>query len=352
MLLNWLTCYTQKQGLFNKRILTINISYMSVLIYAENAGGKFKKSTFEAVSYAKAIAGQNNTNLIAISIGDVAKDDLAALGKYGAEKVLNVSNDKLKNFVNQAYASVIAEAAKANGADIVVLSNSFSGRGLAPRLGVKLQAGVADGAVALPEQNGGKFTVKKTAFSGKAFAVVELTSANKVIALTPNSYKVVEGGSPAPVEDFSVEAKASDFKEMIKDIVRSTDKVSLPDAEIVVSAGRGMKGPENWGMVEELADLLGAATACSKPVSDAGWRPHSEHVGQTGIAVSPNLYIAIGISGAIQHLAGISSSKVIVVINKDAEAPFFKVADYGIVGDAFEVLPKLIAAVKEYKATA
>lgn len=325
---------------------------MSVLIYAENAGGKFKKSTFEAVSYAKAIADQNNTNLVAISIGDVANDDLAALGTYGAEKVLNVSNDKLKNFVNQAYASVIAEAAKAQGADIVVLSNSFSGRGLAPRLGVKLEAGVADGAVSLPEQAGGKFTVKKTAFSGKAFAVVELTSANKVIALTPNSYKVVDGGSAAQVEDFSVETKASDFAAMIKDIVRSTDKVSLPDAEIVVSAGRGLKGPENWGMVEELAGLLGAATACSKPVSDAGWRPHSEHVGQTGIAVSPNLYIAIGISGAIQHLAGISSSKVIVVINKDAEAPFFKVADYGIVGDAFEVLPKLIAAVNEYKASA
>ncbi|MFA6085246.1 electron transfer flavoprotein subunit alpha/FixB family protein [Mucilaginibacter sp.] len=325
---------------------------MSVLIYAENAGGKFKKSTFEAVSYAKAIADQNNTNLVAISIGDVANDELTALGKYGAEKVLNVSNDKLKNFVNQAYASVITEAAKANTADIVVLSNSFSGRGLAPRLGVKLEAGVADGAVALPEQNGGKFTVKKTAFSGKAFAIVELTSANKVIALTPNSYKVVENGAAAQIEDFKVEAKASDFTEMIKDIVRSTEKVSLPDAEIVVSAGRGLKGPENWGMIEELADLLGAATACSKPVSDAGWRPHSEHVGQTGIAVSPNLYIAIGISGAIQHLAGVSSSKVIVVINKDAEAPFFKVADYGIVGDAFEVLPKLIAAVKEYKASA
>jgi electron transfer flavoprotein alpha subunit len=325
---------------------------MSVLIYAENAGGKFKKSTFEAVSYAKAIAHQNNTNLVAISIGDVANDELTALGKYGAEKVLNVSNDKLKNFVNQAYASVIAEAAKVNGADIVVLSNSFSGRGLAPRLGVKLEAGVADGAVALPEQNGGKFTVKKTAFSGKAFAIVELTSANKVIALTPNSYKVVENAAAGQIEDFKVEAKASDFTEMIKDIVRSTEKVSLPDAEIVVSAGRGLKGPENWGMIEELADLLGAATACSKPVSDAGWRPHSEHVGQTGIAVSPNLYIAIGISGAIQHLAGVSSSKVIVVINKDAEAPFFKVADYGIVGDAFEVLPKLITAVKEYKASA
>ena len=325
---------------------------MSVLIYAENAGGKFKKSIFEAVTYARAIADQNNTSLVAISIGDVSAGELAALGKYGAEKVLHVSGEKLKNFVNQAYASVIAEAAKKQGADIVVLSNTFSGRGLAPRLGVKLEAGVADGAVALPEQNGGKFTVKKTAFSGKAFAVVELTSTNKVIALVPNSYKVVETGGTAQVEDFTVETKESDFKAMIKEIVRSTDKVSLPDAEIVVSAGRGLKGPENWGMVEELAELLGAATACSKPVSDAGWRPHSEHVGQTGIAVSPNLYIAIGISGAIQHLAGISSSKVIVVINKDPEAPFFKVADYGIVGDAFEVLPKLIAAVKEYKASA
>jgi len=323
---------------------------MPVLIYAENAGGKFKKSIFEAVSYARAIADQDNTTLTAISIGNVANGELSLLGKYGADKVLNVSNEKLKNFVNQAYASVIAEAAKKEGADIVVLSNTFSGRGLAPRVGVKLQAGVADGAIALPEQSGGKFTIKKTAFSGKAFAVVELTSANKVIALVPNSYKVVETNKTAQIEDFNADVKETDFKAMLKEIVRATDKVSLPDAEIVVSGGRGLKGPENWGMVEELADLLGAATACSKPVSDAGWRPHSEHVGQTGIAVSPNLYIAIGISGAIQHLAGVSSSKVIVVINKDAEAPFFKVADYGIVGDAFEVVPKLIAALKEYKA--
>ncbi len=323
---------------------------MPVLIYTENTSGKFKKSIFEVVSYARAIADKNSTTLTAISIGNVSNDELAALGKYGANKVLNVAGDKLKNFVNQAYASIIAEAAKKEGADIVVLSNTFSGRGLAPRLGVKLEAGVADGAVALPKQDGGKFTVKKTAFSGKAFAVVELTSANKVIALIPNSYKVVETGGTAQVEDFSVETKESDFRAMLKEIVRSTDKVLLPDAEIVVSGGRGLKGPENWGMIEELAGLLGAATACSKPVSDAGWRPHSEHVGQTGIAISPNLYIAIGISGAIQHLAGVSSSKVIVVINKDAEAPFFKVADYGIVGDAFEVVPKLIAAVKEYKA--
>ncbi|MCR8556847.1 electron transfer flavoprotein subunit alpha/FixB family protein [Mucilaginibacter sp. BJC16-A38] len=325
---------------------------MSVLIYTENAEGKFKKSTFEAVSYARAIADQNNTNLVAISIGDVSNDELAGLAKYGADKVLNVSNTKLKNFINQAYASVIADAAKKEGADIIVLSNSFSGRGLAPRIAVKIEAGLADGAVSLPEQNGGKFTVKKTAFSGKAFAVVELTTANKVISLTPNSYKLVEKAVTPAIEDFSSEGNASDFKAMIKEIVRSTDKVSLPDADIVVSGGRGLKGPENWGMVEELAGLLGAALACSKPVSDSGWRPHSEHVGQTGIAVSPNLYIAIGISGAIQHLAGVSSSKVIVVINKDPEAPFFKVADYGIVGDAFEVVPKLIAAVKEYKASA
>jgi len=325
---------------------------MSVLIYAENADGKFKKSIFETVSYARAIADQNKTDLIAVSIGDVNSGELAVLAKYGADKILNVSNGQLKNFVNQAYASVIAEAAKKQGADVVVLSNSFSGRGLAPRVAVKLEAGVADGAVALPEQANGKFTVKKTAFSGKAFAIVELTSANKVIALVPNSYKVVEANKPVQIEDFSVETKASDFKAMLKEIVRSTDKVSLPDAEIVVSGGRGLKGPENWGMIEELAGLLGAATACSKPVSDSGWRPHSEHVGQTGIAVSPNLYIAIGISGAIQHLAGVSSSKIIVVINKDAEAPFFKVADYGIVGDAFEIVPQLIAAVKEYKASA
>jgi electron transfer flavoprotein alpha subunit len=325
---------------------------MSVLIYTENAGGKFKKSIFEAVSYARAIADQTNTNLVAISIGDVNNDQLSTLGKYGADKVLNVSNAQLKNFINQAYASIIASAAKKESADIVVLSNSFSGRGLAPRIGVKLEAGVVDGAVALPELSGGKFTVKKTAFSGKAFATVQLTSANKVIALTPNSYQVVEKAGAGTVEDFAVENKESDFKAMVKEIIRSTDKVSLPDAEIVVSGGRGLKGPENWGMIEELAGLLGAATACSKPVSDAGWRPHSEHVGQTGIAVSPNLYIAIGISGAIQHLAGVSSSKVIVVINKDPEAPFFKVADYGIVGDAFDIVPQLIAAVKEYKASA
>ena len=272
---------------------------MPVLVYTENAGGKFKKSIFEVVSYARAVADEAKTTLTALSIGDVKADELALLGKYGADKVLQVTNDNLKNFVNQAYASVIAEAAKSEEADLVVLSNSFSGRGLAPRIAAKLNAGIADGAIGLPDLSGGKFSIKNIAFSGKAFATVEISSAKKVIALTPNSYQVVEKNVPAKVEDFIPEVKQSDFRAVLKEIVQSAVKVSLPDAEIVVSGGRGMKGPENWGMLEELADALGGALACSKPVSDAGWRPHSEHVGQTGIAVSPNLYIAIGISGAI-----------------------------------------------------
>ncbi|HEY0896522.1 MAG TPA: electron transfer flavoprotein subunit alpha/FixB family protein [Sphingobacteriaceae bacterium] len=325
---------------------------MSVLVYVENTDGKFKKSAFEAVSYAKAIATQNNTGVVAISIGNVNQDDLAALGTFGADKVLSVSGEQLKTFVNQAYASVIAQAAKKEDAKVVIMTNSFTGKGLAPRVAVKLQAGLASGAVEVPVSEGDKLVVKRTAFSGKAFATVELTSPFKVITLTPNSYQVAENGAPASVEAFQAEPAASDFKTIVQEIVRATDKVSLPEAELVVSAGRGMKGPENWHLIEELADALGAATACSKPVSDAGWRPHEEHVGQTGIAVSPNLYIAIGISGAIQHLAGVSSSKTIVVINKDPEAPFFKVADYGIVGDALEIVPKLTAAVKAYKANA
>jgi len=323
---------------------------MSVLVYVEQVGGKFKKSVFEAVSYAKAIADKTGTSLSAVSIGNVAESDLKELGKYGAAKVLTVATEELKNFVNQAYAAVIAEAAQKESADIIVLSNSFSGKGLAPRVAVKLKAGLVDGAVDLPQLEGGKFLVKKTAFSGKAFAVTELTSAVKVIALNPNAFGVKESPADAVVESFSPAVQSTDLAAIVKEIVRATDKVSLPDAELVVSAGRGLKGPENWGMIEELANLLGAATACSKPVSDADWRPHSEHVGQTGIAISPNLYIAIGISGAIQHLAGVSSSKVIVVINKDPEAPFFKVADYGIVGDAFDVVPKLIEALKAHQA--
>jgi len=322
---------------------------MSILVYVENTDGKFKKSAFEVVSYAKSIADNIQTDLVAISIGNVAEDELAGLGKYGASKVLNVNNEHLASFVNQAYASIIAEAVKSTGSKILVLSNSFSGKGLAPRIAAKLEAGLADGALELPTINGDKLTVKKTAFSNKAFATLELTSDIKVIALSPNAYETKETGGSANVETFAPNIDQTDFTTMVKEIVRATDKISLPEAEIVVSAGRGLKGPENWGIIEELADVLGAATACSKPVSDAGWRPHSEHVGQTGIVVSPNLYIAIGISGAIQHLAGVSSSKTIVVINKDPEAPFFKVADYGIVGDAFDVVPKLTQALKAYK---
>ena len=322
---------------------------MSVLVYVENTANQFKKSVFEVVSYAKAIAELKGTELTAVSIGDVEESELQKLGNYGASKVLHVSNDKLKQFINQAYASVIAAAAQEQGADVVVLSNSFSGKGLAPRVAAKLEAGLADGAVELPSLDGNNLKVKKTAFSGKAFAVTELVSDKKVIALNPNSFEVKETGGSASIEPFSPTLADQDFSTMINEIVRATDKVSLPDAEIVVSAGRGLKGPENWGMIEELATVLGAATACSKPVSDAGWRPHEEHVGQTGIAVSPNLYIAIGISGAIQHLAGVSSSKTIVVINKDPEAPFFKVADYGIVGDAFEIVPRLTEAIKKHQ---
>lgn len=322
---------------------------MSVLVYLENLEGKFKKSAFETVSYAHALSKQLNTNLVALSIGNVAQGELEAAGKYGATKILNVNSDNLKSFVNKAYASVIAQAAKSENAEVVVLSNSFTGKGLAPRVAAKLEAGLADAATSLPDTSAG-FKVRKGAFSGKAFAEVEISSAIKVISVNPNTFKATEVGGTATIESFTPNVNAEDLNAVIKDIVRASNKISLPEAEIVVSGGRGLKGPENWPMIEELANLLGAATACSKPVSDADWRPHSEHVGQTGIAISPNLYIAIGISGAIQHLAGVSSSKTIVVINKDPEAPFFKVADYGIVGDAFEIVPKLIDAVKKYKA--
>ncbi|MEY3679246.1 MAG: hypothetical protein RI924_1387 [Bacteroidota bacterium] len=318
---------------------------MSVLVYVENVQGQFKKSSFEVVSYAKALADQLNTHLIALSVGQVANDQLNSLATYGAQKILNCAS--LTSFDSQAYAGVIAEAASKEQAEVVIMANSFSGKGLSPRVAVKLKAGMAAGAVDLPKVNGNKLSVKKTAYSGKAFAMLELSSTVKVIALNPNAFQVKENSVPAQVEDF--QASSASSKVRVKEVVRANDKISLPEAELVVSAGRGMKGPENWHLVEDLAQALGAATACSKPVSDAGWRPHEEHVGQTGIAVSPNLYIAIGISGAIQHLAGVSSSKTIVAINKDPEAPFFKVADYGIVGDAMEVLPKLTAAVKAYK---
>ncbi|QBQ42239.1 electron transfer flavoprotein subunit alpha/FixB family protein [Sphingobacterium psychroaquaticum] len=322
---------------------------MSVLVYIENVEGTFKKSAFEAVSYAKAVADLAGQDIIALSIGQVEESELNKIGTYGVSNVVTVNTDQLGQFVNQAYASVIAEVAKSKNASTVILSNTFSGKGLAPRIAAKLSAALGAAATALPTVDGNKWQIKRTVFSSKAIATEELSADKRVISLSPNAFEVKENPVSVSVENFQPNVAGSDLSTVIKDIVRATDKVSLPEAEIVVSAGRGLKGPENWGMVEELAEILGAATACSKPVSDAGWRPHSEHVGQTGIAVSPNLYIAIGISGAIQHLAGVSASKTIVVINKDPEAPFFKVADYGIVGDAFEVIPQLIEAFKAYK---
>jgi len=321
-----------------------------VLVYTESSEGKFKKSTYEVVSYAAEIASMLGTTLTAVSIGSVSDQELSNLSRFGAGKILTASDPRFATFSNMVYATIISEAAKSEGAKVVVISNSFSGKGLAPRVAVKLDAGLVAGAIALPDISSG-FTVRKNAFSGKAFADVEVLSDVKIITLNPNAYKVVEKPQSVNIVPFTPVVNENSFTAVVKETIRATGKVTLPEAELVVSAGRGMKGPENWGMIEELASLLGAATACSKPVSDAHWRPHEEHVGQTGISISPNLYIAIGISGAIQHLAGVSSSKTIVVINKDPEAPFFKAADYGIVGDAFEVVPKLIESVKTLKAT-
>ncbi|MFD1768233.1 electron transfer flavoprotein subunit alpha/FixB family protein [Sphingobacterium suaedae] len=321
---------------------------MSVLVYIENVDGAFKKSGFEALTYAKAIGDLTGKTVAALSIGQVEQESLEKLGTYGISHVVQVDSGRLKQFVNQAYAAVIADVAKHLQATTIVLSNSFSGKGLAPRIAAKLGAALADGAISLPIIEADIWQIKKSVFSSKAIATDKLRTTTKVIALTPNVFEVKESPVSTEITAYEPSINTTDFSTVIKDIVRTTDKVSLPEADIVVSAGRGLKGPENWGMIEELANVLGAATACSKPVSDAGWRPHAEHVGQTGLAVSPSLYIAIGISGAIQHLAGVSSSKTIVVINKDPEAPFFKVADYGIVGDAFEVVPQLIEALKAH----
>ena len=325
---------------------------MSVLVYTEISKGKIKKSSLEAVNYGNKIATQLNTSVVAVISGDVDAASTEALGKAGAKKVLRLKNDKLKNEDPQLISVAIDQVGKSENADVFIFSHDFSGKAIAPRLAAKLKAGLVPAAVGYPVIDGANFVVKKNVFSGKATADYAIHSAKKVISLLPNSFSVELAGGAAEVADFNVNLDGIDSKIKVKEVKKSAStELSLPDAELVVSAGRGMKGPENWGMVEELAKELGAATACSRPVSDMDWRPHHEHVGQTGIAIRPNLYIAIGISGAIQHLAGVNGSKVIVVINKDAEAPFFKAADYGIVGDAFEVVPKLIAAVKKFKAS-
>jgi electron transfer flavoprotein alpha subunit len=321
---------------------------MSVLIFIDHSEGQIKKTSLEALSYGAALAAQLGTTAEGILLGTVSAD-LAALGKYGIKKVHQAAQDSLNALDAQVYAKIIADAASATGATVVVFSNNLSGKSIAPRISVRLKAGFVSGAVALPETTNG-FVVKKNVFSGKAFAHIALNSPVKVIALNPNSYAVKEGEGTAEVTPLSVTAPTPKVK--VVSATQATGEVPLTEAEIVVSGGRGLKGPENWGLVEDLAKALGAATACSRPVADAHWRPHHEHVGQTGIAIAPNLYIAIGISGAIQHLAGVNRSKVIIVINKDPEAPFFKAADYGIVGDAFEVVPKLTAAVKKLKGIA
>lgn len=316
-----------------------------VLVFAESQKGHFKKTAFEAVTYGYKTAQQLGTSCVALALGTA--DNAADLGKYGASKVLHVADASLDTFDSQVFTSVIADVARQSGASVVVISATTIGKALLGRLAVRLDAGSVAGVNTVPETNGA-FRVKRVVFSGKAVAEYEVSSAIKVLSLMGNAMPPEIVGDVAPVETASVSVPAS--KVRVKSVKRVEGIVPLPEAELVVSAGRGLKGPENWGMVEELAGVLGATTACSRPVADAHWRPHHEHVGQTGIAIRPNLYIAIGISGAIQHLAGVNNSKVIVVINKDAEAPFFKAADYGVVGDAFEVVPQLTEALKKYKA--
>ncbi len=318
---------------------------MSVLIFLDQSDGHIKKSSFEAASYGAKVAELSGTTAEAIVLGHVA-DDLASLGNYGITKVHTVKNEALNQVDAQVFTNIISDAAKAIDAKVIIFSNNFNGKAIAPRLSVRLKAGLVSGAVALPDLSNG-FTVKKNVFSGKAFAHITVNSEVKIIALNPNSYSVVNTNGTATVAEFAATVDAA--KVQVTATNKVVGEIPLSEAELVVSGGRGLKGPENWALVTDLAKLLGAATACSRPVADSDWRPHHEHVGQTGLAIAPNLYIAIGISGAIQHLAGVNRSKVIVVINKDPEAPFFKAADYGIVGDAFEVMPRIIEAVKKLK---
>lgn len=312
---------------------------MSVIVFVEIDNQQYKKSSLEAISYGQKIAKTMGITCIALSLDTLS--DTATLGTYGADRVISLSHNAA--FTSDNSAQLLANACKQLSAQIVVVSNTYTGKSLAPRLAVALDASLATNVISLPDTNGG-FKVKRGVFSGKAFAYTDLSKSTKVLAITPNTFDIDNSGNSATVESLVVSAEAS--KISIDKSDKEMGKVPLTEAEIVISGGRGLKGPENWNLIEELAELMGAATACSKPVSDMGWRPHAEHVGQTGITIKPNLYVAIGISGAIQHLAGVSSSKTIVAINKDPEAPFFKAADYGIVGDAFEVIPQLIQALK------
>jgi electron transfer flavoprotein alpha subunit len=319
---------------------------MSILIYAEYAEGKFKKVALELASYAKKVAESLGTTVTAVTVN---AEDVSELSKYGVDKVLKVNNDKLSGFTAKAYADVIKQAAQKENAKLILLSSTTDSIYLSPLVAVALEAGFTSNVVGLPVSTS-PFQVKRTAFSNKAFNTTEITTDIKILGLSKNTYGIFENPSALTQEDFNPSIGENDFGVKVESVEKGSGKVSIADADIVVSGGRGLKGPENWGMIEELASVLGAATACSKPVSDLGWRPHGEHVGQTGKPVATNLYIAIGISGAIQHIAGINSSKVKVVINSDPEAPFFKVADYGIVGDAFDIVPRLIEKLKAFKA--
>ena len=319
---------------------------MSILIYAESVEGKFKKVAFELASYAKKVAETLSTTVTAVTVN---VSDVSELSKYGVDKVLKVTNDKLTGFTAKAYADVIKQAAQKENVKLVLLSSTTDSLYLAPLVAVGLEAGFASNVVGLPVSLS-PFQVKRTAFSNKAFNITEISTDIKILSLGKNSYGIFENTGVATSEDFSPLISDEDFGVKVQSVEKSSGKVTIADADVVVSGGRGMKGPENWGLIEDLASVLGAATACSKPVSDLGWRPHSEHVGQTGKPVATNLYIAVGISGAIQHIAGVNSSKVKVVINADADAPFFKVADYGIVGDAFDILPRLTEKLKAFKA--
>ena len=322
---------------------------MAVLVYTENWDGRFKKSTFELVSYASRLAEMLDTSAIALSIGKVEDGELEKLGRYGVKKIMSLTGEGFAVLDNQAYTKAIADAAKQCAGTVIVLSNNNTGKALAPRLSVKLAAGLGAGISKLP-LSVSPFVVYKRTYSGNAFAHLRIDTEMKVLTLAQNSFELIEKPGTAEIENVSLKPDTVPVKTQIKEVQKLTGKILLTDADIVVSGGRGMKSPDNWGALVELADLLGAATACSRPVSDEGWRPHEEHTGQTGKIIAPNLYLAIGISGATQHLAGISSSKYIVAVNTDKDAPIFEAAQYGIVGDAMKVLPKLVEAVKEVKA--
>jgi len=319
-----------------------------VLIYIDQDDQEIKKASFEAISYGAALAKQLGTSAEALLLGTV-KDNVSDLGKYGASKVHQLNNIALNNFDASVHANVVAAAAKLLGATVLIFAHNINGRAIAPAVAVKLSAGIVTGACALPNTDTG-FVVTKTVFSGKAFASIQIDTPVKVISINQNSFGVVVGDGTATIQNIDTPVPASKIKITATDKIKG--EVPLTEANLVVSGGRGLKGPEHWGILLDLAKSLGASTACSRPVSDADWRPHHEHVGQTGIQIAPNLYIAIGISGAIQHLAGVNRSKTIVVINKDPEAPFFKAADYGVVGDAFEIVPALTAAILKSKAGA